>query len=404
MNYCCLVKRDSKGKIRVVATYYKNNDGIYTIYRETGQYGGKITNQPDIVVSDGKVKRTPAEQCQLQFDAIVKKYTDKGYKALTKDINEYSISELESLIPEHTTDANGIRKPMLAKQSEKVKQSSIDRLDYWYASRKINGCRCMIYWDGKKVHTASRGGGDYDPAMKFLIENPKLVSWFKNNPDIVLDGECYKAFFSLQKISGAARLEQDTEGMDWLEYYIYDVAIPDVIFEDRLKILERIKSELNLGFDPYKEWKDNDLRFQMVPQVKVTGWDNIQKLHNKWVSEGWEGLVIRDPNKYYKFGGRGNEMIKVKHYLDSSDIVIGYELGLRGSEDMAFIMQMKDGRTFKASPLGDRATKQEYVDNFESKYKNQIGDFKYFEMTDDNLPAQPKFLQFRYDLKPGECL
>lgn len=402
MNY--LIKKDSKGKIRVVYVDYKKDIDKYIIFRSTGCYLGKMIDQPEITITEGKGNRTPEEQCILQYNSIIKKYTDKGYKLLDRDLMSYSQSELNDILPEHTTDSNGIRKPMLAKQSEKVKQSSIDKLPYWYASRKVNGVRCLYYWDGKEVRTASRGGGDYDPATKFIRENPKLVEWFKANPDIVLDGELYKAFYSLQRISGAARLEQDTEGMDWLEYYIYDVAIPDVPFEDRLEILNKIKSDLNLGFDPYKEWGDDTLRLQMLPQEKVTGWDNIQKLHDKYVSEGWEGVVIRDPSKNYKFGGRGNEMIKVKHYLDSSDVVIGYELGLRGSEDMVFIMQMKDGRTFKAMPLGDRATKQEYVDNFESKYKGKIGDFKYFEMTDDNIPSQPKFLNFRYDLNPEECL
>ena len=42
----------------------------------------------------------------------------------------------------------------------------------------------------------------------------------------------------------------------------------------------------------------------MVPQEKVVGWANIQKLHDKYVGEGFEGIVIRDPSKVYNFGGR----------------------------------------------------------------------------------------------------
>lgn len=397
MNYCCLVKRDSKGKIRVVATYYKNNNGVYTIYRETGQYGGKITKQPDIVVSEGKVKRTPAEQCQLQFDAIVKKYTDKGYKALTKDINEYSISELESLIPEHTTDANGIRKPMLAKQSEKVKQVSINKLDYWYASRKVDGVRCLYYFDGKEVHTASRGGGDYDLSTSELRNNPKLIEWFKQNPNITLDGELYKHGEPLWRLSGAARLEQNADGIDWLEYYIYDVAIPDVIFEDRLKILEKIKSELNLDFNPYREWKDGELRFQILPQVKVHGYDNIMKLHNEYVANGWEGVVCRDPNKVYGFGMRNNAMIKFKLYKDAEFKVIGKEAGLRGYEDMVFICETDEGKQFKAKPMGDRALRKEYWDNFDNRYKGQMATCKFFYYSDEKIPLQPILKSFRYN-------
>ena len=40
--------------------------------------------------------------------------------------------------------------------------------------------------------------------------------------------------------------------------------------------------------------------------------------------------------------------------------------------------------------------KEEYIKNF-SKYKNQFGDCKYFELSKDLIPCQPKFLAFRYD-------
>ena len=92
-------------------------------------------------------------------------------------------------------------------------------------------------------------------------------------------------------------------------------------------------------------------------------------------------------------------MIKIKQYLDSTYKVVDYELGLRGSEDMVFVCELEDGRTFKASPIGDRETKQEYVDNFEKKYKNHLGDCKYFTMSDEGKPTQPKFKAFRFDLE-----
>jgi len=124
----------------------------------------------------------------------------------------------------------------------------------------------------------------------------------------------------------------------------------------------------------------------------------VQKLHDQYVTNGWEGLVIRNPERPYKPAGRTNDMIKIKHYLDETFKVIGYELGLRGSEDMTFICEMQDGRTFKASPIGSREIKAEYIENFETKYKNKLGDCKYFEYSDDGIPCQPHFICFRYDL------
>ena len=82
-------------------------------------------------------------------------------------------------------------------------------------------------------------------------------------------------------------------------------------------------------------------------------------------------------------------------------IVTGIEPGLRGSEDMVFILETKDGKQFKAKPLGDRSVKQEYWNNFEIKYKGLIGECKFFYYSDDGVPLQPAFKCFRFDL--NEC-
>ena len=65
-------------------------------------------------------------------------------------------------------------------------------------------------------------------------------------------------------------------------------------------------------------------------------------LHNKYVEEGWEGVVIRNPDKVYGFGKRTNDMIKIKKYKDDCFLVIDKEAGLRGYEDMVFILKSKD--------------------------------------------------------------
>jgi DNA ligase-1 len=123
------------------------------------------------------------------------------------------------------------------------------------------------------------------------------------------------------------------------------------------------------------------------------------ELHNQYVSEGWEGLVVRDPDKLYRPNGRTNDMVKIKVYKDDCFKVVGIEGGLRGSEDMVFIMEMPDGRTFKAKPFGDRAQKEEYWDNFEKKYNRHIGECKFFYYSDDGIPLQPAFKAFRDDIE-----
>lgn len=400
-----LVSKDSKGKIRVVEISYEGNETtrIYTIYRYTGQFEGKMTKQPEIIVDRGKATRNIHEQVELQFNALVKGYKDKGYIELENEIDNYSSEELYKLFGDAPAGTNGVVKPMLAKQADKVTKTDIFNKK-WIASRKIDGLRCIIYLgDDDKLHTSSRGATNYDSAMFEILTHPALIKLFKNNKGLMLDGECYHHGYTLQQINSIARTQKVAKDLEVLQFYWYDIVDLNNPFKTRLAKMKSIASELKeygseISWEPDRIFKENGLRIQFVPQVEVSGWDNMMKLHNEYVSEGWEGLVIRDPEKPYKPNGRTNDMIKIKVYKDDCFKVVGKEAGLRGSEDMVFIMQMPDGRTFKAKPFGDREQKQEYWINFEEKYNGHIGECKFFYYSDDGIPLQPAFKAFRDDL------
>lgn len=401
-----LVSKDSKGKIRVVEISYEGNEAtrIYTIYRYTGQFEGKMTKQPEIIVDRGKATRNIHEQVELQFNALVKGYKDKGYIELENEIDNYTSEELYKLFGDAPAGTNGVIKPMLAKQADKVTKTDIFNKK-WIASRKIDGLRCIIYLgDDGKLHTSSRGATNYDSAMYEILTHPALIKLFKNNKGLMLDGECYHHGYTLQQINSIARTQKVAKDLEILQFYWYDIVDLNNPFKARLAKMQSIAAELKeygskISWEPDRMFKENELRIQFVPQVEVSGWDNMMKLHNEYVSEGWEGLVIRDPEKPYKPNGRTNDMIKIKVYKDDCFKVVGKEAGLRGSEDMVFIMQMPDGRTFKAKPFGDREQKQEYWINFEEKYNGHIGECKFFYYSDDGIPLQPAFKAFRDDLK-----
>lgn len=394
-----LINRDSLGKIRIVDISLDWNDDLhaYLIQRKTGIKDGKIIEQPVIEIKRGLASRGVTEQAILQYKSNVKKYLDKGYKNI-KDFGYSSLDDFnpDEVLSEDQTDSNGFKKHMLAKSSNDVATSLFDKLDYWWASRKIDGCRASFYWKDDKIHTASRGGGDYDAACQDFINHPKFIKFFKKHPDIILDGEMYKFGLSLQQISGCIRTEL-SDGKYDLEYYIYDTMTPDKKFEDRLKELEMIKEELNLGFEPEREWNSGDLRIQMVPQEKVSGWNNIKKLHDKYVNEGWEGLVIRDPFKNYKYGGRTNNMIKVKERQEETFTIVGYELGLRGVEDMVFKMKTQGNIEFFAKPMGSREVKENYMAHM-NELIGKKADCTFFYLSDDGVPLQSVFKAVRLDL------
>ena len=373
----------------------------YIIQRSYGQVRGKNTKSPEIIVDRTKQNRNWKEQYTLQFNSEVKKFLDKGYVKVDKHPNEYSESELGEIFGEVKTNQYGVIKPMLAKQSEKVTNTKIFEKK-WLASKKLDGVRCLMYYKDGEILTASRGGEHYNYSTEHIRTDIRLVKFFEENPDVILDGELFKRFKSLQQISGAARMEKNAYDCDWLEYWIYDCYIgyfPETSAEDRWSFLKT--HLISSGIKAYTSTKcdDEEDSIRLLVQVPVTGWDNMQKLHDQYVAEGFEGVVIRNPEKPYKPGGRTNDMIKIKQYKSSEFLVTGYELGLRGSEDMTFICKTENGIIFKAMPVGDRAVKAEYVENFEEKYEGHMAECTYFNLSDDGVPTQPKLRIFRFDLE-----
>lgn len=112
-----LLSKDSKGKYRIIfLSCIKSSDKEeYTIKRRSGLLDGKIIDQPDIIISVGKVKRSVLEQATLEYNSHLKKYLDKGYKTL-EELGCASLAEFKNKsIEVSKTDQKGVLKPMLCK-------------------------------------------------------------------------------------------------------------------------------------------------------------------------------------------------------------------------------------------------------------------------------------------------
>ena len=401
-----LLGKASTGKFRFAVVecdeeWHEPEHG-YVIQRSYGQVGGKTTLSPKIIVDRTKQKRTWKEQYTLQFNSEAKKFLDKGYVEVEKHPKEYTIDELQSIFGEVKTNQYGVIKPQLAKQADKVTNPKIFEKK-WLISRKLDGVKALFYYKDGVIHTASRGGEDYDAATTHLREDLKLLKFFEAHPTVILDGELFVRGKTLQQISGAARMEKNAYDCDWLQYWVYDCydsSNVDMIASDRYKFLMLELCD-NCDIPMYLTIEDDEhnVPIRLLLHEYVEGWDNMKKLHDKWVAEGFEGAVITDPSKPYKVGSRCNNLIKIKQYKSEDFTVVVYKLGLRGSEDMTFTCALEDGRTFEAMPVGDRATKAEYVKNFDNKYRGHKAECTFFNYSDDGIPTQPKLRIFRFDLE-----
>ena len=106
-----LVIRNARDKVQI-AHYILNQDvNNYIIERSTGQFLGKMTKQPDILIEKGKAKRSVLQQAELEYNSLIKKALNKGYKklsSLTKTkFDIITEEELNKIVPTIKTDANG---------------------------------------------------------------------------------------------------------------------------------------------------------------------------------------------------------------------------------------------------------------------------------------------------------
>lgn len=381
-----LITRDAKNKIRVIEISMTMVSNTYCINRKSGILNMTMTEQPTIVISYGKAKRTLLEQAELEYNAILRKQKDKGYKDIT-DFGYTDLSQFDpyEILPENKkTDQNGNQKPMLCKKYTDVKREKFNK--QFKASRKLDGVRCSLFYKDGKIQTSSRGGKNYDVAIAHIRNDMIVRNFFLHNPKLVLDGEIYKHGWTLSKISGMCRLKEKTSEMKDLQFHCYDIIDIDKTFNERQKILQDIEKQLRITS-----------KVQVLEHIDISGYDNIINLHNKFVNEGYEGLVLRDPNAKYKSSAKDERMIKVKMFDDDEFEITGISHGLR-PEDMCFVMKTKEGCEFKAKPVGDRELKEWYINNINSLI-GKMGTVKYFGYTNTEckVPNLPIFKCLRDD-------
>ncbi len=370
-----LYKRNHSGSIQEWRIQLgQSNDTIFSapqIQIAFGQLNGKIQTIKENVET-GKQKRTPLQQAEFQMQSLIKGKKDEGYKSLEDlNINEKAIGTifhpetkiavtLEELLikylPKDTTDANGQIKPMLAQPIKNDKKDNWQRVTYPIAGEpKLDGVRCLMF-NAKDlgmnlgfVTSISREGKSYDFGTTEIRK--ALVLLFKDNPDIILDGELYVHGMPQNQISGAMRTgKYNLDIHDLMEYHVYDIVDTKLPYHERKGKLQKLHEKY--------------LSFKLVPVYILQDKTQVDSYELKCIEEGYEGIMLKPLNGLYEIGKRSYNNLKVKQFLDEEFEIIGYELGKRGSEDIVFILKTEDGKEFKAKPIGNRELKYKYYMDF----------------------------------------
>jgi|SaaInlStandDraft_1057018.scaffolds.fasta_scaffold26168_2 hypothetical protein len=363
LNEKFLYKRDSKGKIRQWNGWVEaGQSGRWLMYVETGLLdGNKVKNRPKIYYA-GKQNRDAKGQAIFELESKINKKRDEGYFDTIQEAQDTLV-----ILPMLALDFN--------KRSHNIDYPAIGQ-------RKFDGVRSMasINPDGS-VSLKSRKGKEF-PHMNHLRQQ---VASLKGIPDgAFLDGELYSDTLTFQEVVGLVRRESlkagDEDKLKQISYRLYDMLDPnnrDAGFQDRYDTLKTI-----LGSTPPKN-------LILTKNFEINDKAEVKPLHDQFVKEGYEGIMIRNKDGEYGINKRSKNLQKFKEFYDQEFQIVGYEEGTgNDAGTVIWVCMTEQGDLFKARPKGTREERTEYF----QKGDDFIGatlTVRYFEMTDDGIPRFP---------------
>jgi len=333
------------------------------IVTKYGQIGGKMqtarkTATPKNV---GRANATTAdEQAILEATAMHKKRLDAKYSLTIEDAKKE------------------VFLPMLAASFDKRKDKVTYPVD---VQPKLDGVRCLAYWDGDSVKLMSRGGKQWNCCDHIIDELEEVLP-----KDWVLDGELYIHGSTFQEITKLVK-KLRPESVN-VQFHVYDMPRT---YEDFKYWEER--------YDVLAEFKDMAQDCESVTVVdtyQAKSEDEVYQLQSEYLEDGYEGAIVRERDGEYKFGYRSNKLLKVKNFMDEEYKIVDYTTGV-GRFDGCIVwvcVTEAGGKIFKVVPQG---TMEERKETYQKAFKH-LGKYlkvKFFELTDDGIPRFPVGLGIR---------
>ena len=270
-----------------------------------------------------------------------------------------------------------ISKPMLA---HKFDNDRVDWSQPVYIQPKLDGVRCLFTQDGAYSRTGKK-------FMNVRHIEMALKPFFDQQPDVVLDGELYnhKLKHDFEKIISLVRKQKPTEddrrdAQHLVQFHVYDYF--DGVKYDSYKT----RMQQLVTSDIY------DAQIKYVPARLVDSYNYARNIHATFLSEGYEGSIIRLDGLYKH--GRSYDLMKFKDFSDTEATIIGYELGKgkRTGTLGKFIMLDDEGVEFGCPPGKGYSYKDlaEMLKNV-TDYIGKRATFTYFQKTNAGSYRHPLF-------------
>lgn len=309
----------------------------------TGQQGGaKVTSKWSVAKSknQGQSNETTAdEQAQIEADAKWKKKVKReGYWENIKDIDNKS----------------RFIEPMLA---QKLRDHPEKVVLPCMVDKKYNGGRAL----SSIVGIFTRKGEQYASIPHIWNAISPL---FEKYPDLVLDSEGYNhdLRFKLNELMSILRTTKSKKitpellarSEQIVRLYVYDGFGFNGITEKTGNLERREALKLLLKDIPYVVW---------VPYRIANTLDEVYKIYDEDIADGYEGSMIRNCNAPYEIGKRSYNLLKVKPTDDSEGVIINIIEGTGNASGIAATATIKwKNKEFNATFKGSQELRRNILE------------------------------------------
>ena len=334
------------------------------IYRKSYQHGGKIREFPEIETTGkniGKKNETSDhEQALSQAHTLWSKKQDQGYtiyQDTTQNTDAKSDSDSKSTSTQlavsdlSQTRADTILLPMLA---NKYHERGLKYLTLPFGiSPKLDGIRVTAHFNKQgQINLYSRLGKPFS-FLDGIRTSLQLLLQGRN--DIIIDGELYSHDLPFNQISGAVRTKKTKSTSDHLiELWIFDIIChkdPLMGYGDRMDLLKSLETQYN------ERGGNKNLRF--VYYDVCHHHEDLDKFHQYYVEQGFEGIMCRNIAGAYLPKNRSNDLLKYKAFEDAEFTITGAKPGV-GTERGAIVFECTcDAGVFDVRPRGSIEKRRE---------------------------------------------
>lgn len=395
-----LYKRNAKGD-PIIWQIEKANDGYKVSY---GAVCGHIHEE----IINGKLVKAN------EIESRIKAKRKEGYKELSelKDSGPVEIKDdialinyLYTYLPKNNTTDDGFTLPMLAKVLKDNKP--FDKRRY-LGQYKINGVRCIIgaiktndLFNPIRLTYRSREGTDWTPKLTWMDEviKPEIKDDLLDamlEEGACLDGELYLPGYKVNDINSFVKNEKLPQHYQ-LQYWCYDIAIDNMSYEARRKFRTENINRICYTFDTYDQHLNNKSKLILLPDVAICDIDDATRFRDKFISLGFEGLIVRDVSSAYQFGARNLAMLKYKRVDDAKFKIIDVvPEGVRTNLCKLVLRNDINDELFECTLNFDHS-RQEYILKNKEKFIGKYAFVEYRERSGvKSVPFHAKAININY--------